>query len=73
MAAADKQIKTIDEYIVQFPTNVREILEQLRQTIRKSAPDAEETISYRMPAFKQKRILVYFAAFKNQDQLQKSW
>jgi len=64
MAAHNKQVKTIDEYIAGFPKNVQDILEQLRQTIRKSAPGAEETISYQMPAFKQKRVLVYFAAFK---------
>ncbi len=37
----------------------------MRQTIRDSAPEAEETISYNMPAFKQNGILVWFAAFKN--------
>jgi len=37
----------------------------MRAIIRKAAPDAEETISYSMPAFRQKNILVYFAAFKN--------
>jgi uncharacterized protein YdhG (YjbR/CyaY superfamily) len=65
MPPVNKHIKTIDDYIAGFPENVREILEQLRQTIRKCAPKAEETISYQMPAFRQKRILVYFAAFKN--------
>jgi uncharacterized protein YdhG (YjbR/CyaY superfamily) len=45
---------------------VRRILKKIRATIRKAAPDAEETISYRMPAFKQKKkVLIYFAAFKN--------
>jgi uncharacterized protein YdhG (YjbR/CyaY superfamily) len=37
----------------------------MRQAIREAAPEAEETISYRMPAFRLKGILVYFAAFKN--------
>ncbi len=41
------------------------ILEQLRQTIREAAPEATETISYQMPAFKQNGVLVWFAAFKN--------
>ena len=45
---------------------MRRILKKIRATIRKAAPDAEETISYRMPAFKQKKkVLIYFAAFKN--------
>ncbi|MGB8217096.1 MAG: DUF1801 domain-containing protein [Candidatus Methanoperedens sp.] len=66
MTIAKKQFKTIDEYISTFPKNVRDILEKLRQTIKKSAPEAEETISYQMPAFKLNgKNLVYFAAFKN--------
>lgn len=56
---------TIDEYIAGFPPQVQEILQKIRRTIRGAAPDAEETISYRMPAFRQKGILLYFAAFKN--------
>ena len=56
---------TIDEYISTFPKDVQSILEKLRQTIRKAAPDAEEAISYQMPTFKLRGNLVYFAAFKN--------
>jgi uncharacterized protein YdhG (YjbR/CyaY superfamily) len=59
------QPETIDEYIALFSPEVREILQEIRRTIRKAAPDAEEVISYRMPAFKLKGILVYFAAFKS--------
>jgi uncharacterized protein YdhG (YjbR/CyaY superfamily) len=54
----------IDEYIDAFPPKVQVILERIRRTVRKGAPDAEEIISYRMPAFRQNGILVYFAAFK---------
>lgn len=54
----------IDEYISQFPAHVQAILERVRQTIRKAAPDAKEVISYQMPAFRQHGILVYFAAWK---------
>ena len=57
--------KTIDEYIAGFPPDVQEILQKIRQTIRKAAPGAEETISYQMPTFKLKGNLVYFAGFKN--------
>jgi uncharacterized protein YdhG (YjbR/CyaY superfamily) len=57
--------KTIDEYIAAFPMNVQERLSEMRLTIRKAAPDAEEKISYRMPAFTLKGMLVYFAAHKN--------
>jgi len=62
----DKQpYKTIDDYISGFPEDLRIKLEQVRQTIKKAAPQAEEAISYGMPAFKQKGVLVYFAAFKD--------
>ncbi len=55
----------IDEYIAAAPSAVRPILREIRRTIRAAAPGAEEVISYRMPAFRQHGILVYFAAFKN--------
>ena len=56
--------KAIDDYIAGFSDDLQEILQKIRMTIREAAPDAEETISYQMPAFKLKGILVYFAAFK---------
>ena len=60
-----KQFETIDEYIETFPKDAQSILEKMRQTIRKAAPEAEETISYQMPTFKLKgSVLVYFAAFR---------
>jgi uncharacterized protein YdhG (YjbR/CyaY superfamily) len=55
----------IDSYISQFPAEVQAILEKLRATIRRAAPQAQEMLSYQMPAFKQGGILVYFAAWKN--------
>lgn len=55
-----------DAYIAGFPTDVQTILIEVRATIKKAAPDAEETISYGMPAFKLNgKPLVYFAGFKN--------
>jgi uncharacterized protein YdhG (YjbR/CyaY superfamily) len=57
--------KNIDEYIAGFPLDIREILENIRSTIKKAAPDAEESISYQMPTFTLKGNLVHFAAFKN--------
>ena len=54
----------IDGYISQFPADVQSVLQGLRETIRRAAPDAEETISYMMPAFRQHGILVYFAAWE---------
>lgn len=56
---------TIGEYIAAFPPEVQSILERVRQVVREAAPEAQEVISYRMPAFKQGGILVYFAAFKS--------
>ena len=56
--------ETIDEYIAGSAPQARQILKRFRATIRKAAPHAEETISYRIPAFKQSGIVVYFAAFK---------
>ena len=56
---------SIDEYIQTFPEDIQKILQEVRATIKSAAPDAEETISYSMPAFRYYGILVYFAGFKN--------
>jgi uncharacterized protein YdhG (YjbR/CyaY superfamily) len=58
------KFSTIDDYHVSFPADIRKILEQLRQTIGQAAPQAEEVISYNMPAFKWNGVLVYYAAYK---------
>ena len=55
----------IDKYIAGFTKDKQKLLKQLRATIRKTAPKAQETISYGMPAFKQDGMLVYFAAWKD--------
>jgi len=65
MSKPKKQFKSMDEYIGTFPKIVQDILEKLRQTIRKSAPKAEEAISYQIPTFKLNGNLVHFAAYKN--------
>lgn len=54
--------KNIDEYIAQFPEEVREVLQLVRMAVRGAAPQATETISYGMPAFRGHSVLVYFAA-----------
>ncbi len=56
--------KSIDEYIESCSPDVRPVLRLIRATIRGAAPDARETISYRIPAFTQNGALVYFAAFR---------
>jgi len=64
-ASNNKQFKTIDEYISTFPDDMRTILNQVRQTIRAAAPEAQETINYQMPTFTLNGNLVHFAGFKN--------
>ncbi|MEQ8687170.1 MAG: DUF1801 domain-containing protein [Imperialibacter sp.] len=58
------KFKSVDEYIGTFPEEVQSILTTLRQTIKQAAPQAEELISYNMPAFKQNGFLVSYAAWK---------
>ena len=60
-----KKYSTIDEYIAEQPEDKQNVLQQFRQIIKKAAPMAEEVISYGMPAFKQNKVLVYFASFKD--------
>jgi uncharacterized protein YdhG (YjbR/CyaY superfamily) len=58
-------VKPIDSYIATFPKDVQVLLSKVRRTIRAAAPKATETISYRIPAYKQNGMLVYFAGFRN--------
>jgi uncharacterized protein YdhG (YjbR/CyaY superfamily) len=60
---ASTKFKTVDEYFSAFPPKTRNILKGLRKTIREVAPQAEELISYNMPAFKLHGMLVYYAAY----------
>lgn len=57
--------KDVDAYIAAQPEEVRPLLEKLRQTIKKAAPKAEESISYQMPGYKLNGALVYFGSWKN--------
>jgi len=57
--------ETIDSYIGGFPPAIAGLLEKMRETIAKAAPDATERISYRMPTFWYEGNLVHFAAFKD--------
>ena len=54
-----------DQYIALFPTAIQERLAILRKAIQEAAPEAQEVISYGMPAYKQQGVLVYFAGYKN--------
>lgn len=60
-----KDCRTIDQYISAQPATIRPLMEKIRQTIKKACPEAEENISYQMPVFRYKGILMYFAPFKN--------
>ncbi len=57
--------KTIDEYIATFPVEVQQHLKQIREVIKKTAPQAEEKIGYGMPTFTLNGNLIHFAAYKN--------
>jgi len=62
---AGKKITTHEEYIETFPEHVRELLENVRQTIRETAPGAKEIVFYQVPGFSISGERVLFAAFKN--------
>jgi len=64
MDKAAMKIESIDQYIAAAAPRSRPILKQIRRTVRAAAPDAEEAISYGMPTFKQRGVLIHFAAFK---------
>ena len=64
MTTTSKKFTTTDEYLASQPPHARALLKELRATIKKAAPDAEEKISYNMPAFKLYGMLVWYAAFK---------
>jgi uncharacterized protein YdhG (YjbR/CyaY superfamily) len=61
-----KKFETVEEYIASRPKNVQDILKKLRDTVKKTVPEAVESISYDMPTFKLNgQRLVYFSAWKN--------
>src|SRR5215467_1806741 len=59
-----KKYRTVDEYLSRLPKTAKDNVEGLRKTIRRAAPQAEEVISYNMPAFKWNGMLVWYAAYK---------
>jgi uncharacterized protein YdhG (YjbR/CyaY superfamily) len=62
---AKSDFKSVDEYIASQPDSVQGILERVRSTIRKAVPEAEEVISYKIPAYKlQAGPMLYFAGWK---------
>jgi len=65
MAMKSVAAGNIDEYIAGFPAPIQQLLEEMRATIRKAAPAAQEAIKYAIPTFTLNGNLVHFAAFKN--------
>src|SRR6516165_9954191 len=63
--APGTKFKSVDEYLSAFPAGTKAVLQEMRSTIKKAAPQAEEVISYNMPAYKLNGILVYFAGYAN--------
>ena len=60
-----RKFRTVDEYISALPSQAKDAAASLRQAIQQAAPQAEEAISYNMPAFKWNGVLVWYGAFKN--------
>lgn len=65
LKTATSKPQNIDEYIARFSPETQAILQRVRQVVREAVPDAQEVISYQMPALKVHGIVVYFAAFKH--------
>ena len=60
-----KKPANVDAYIASFPADVQTLLQQMRHVVKTTAPHAEELISYGIPAYKLKGMLVWFAAHTN--------
>lgn len=56
---------TVESYINTFPEDIQFLLEVIRETIREGAPEAEEVISYNIPAYKFHGMLIFYSAYKN--------
>ena len=65
MKSSATKFQNIEEYVSTFPNDVQIKLQQIREAVSRVVPNADEVISYQMPAFKLHRILVHFAGYKN--------
>ena len=65
MSDTKKSPTTVEEYIQEFPKEVQEIIQKIRAIVKEEAPEVQEKISYGMPTFSYKGVLVHFAAYKN--------
>lgn len=57
--------RSIDDYIASYPAAVQAVLKKMRSTIARAVPEAEEVISYQMPAFRLRKVLIFFSAWKS--------
>lgn len=60
-----KTAQTVDEYISGYPADIQKKLNDIRKVVKKAAPEAVEKISYGMPAYTYKGMLLYFAVHTN--------
>lgn len=65
MKKTEGQPRSVSEYIARFPGPTRAVLQKVRKAIKAAAPDAEERISWTMPAYKLNGYVVFFAGYKN--------
>ncbi len=61
----EEGLKAVEEYLAQLPPDARKTLQKLRREIKAAAPHATEQLAYQMPAFRQGRLIVSYAAFKH--------
>jgi uncharacterized protein YdhG (YjbR/CyaY superfamily) len=61
---ATTKYQDVEDYVNSFPKDIQKILKQVRKTVKKAAPQAEEMISYNMPLYKWNGMLVSYAAWK---------
>lgn len=57
-------LSSVDAYLAAAAADARPVLKKIRAIVTAVAPQAQETISYQLPAFRQGRVFIYFAAFK---------
>ncbi|MBZ4191836.1 iron chaperone [Niabella beijingensis] len=71
---AKTDFKTIDEYQSTFPAEVQQRMQQIRKIIKDAVPEAEEVISYQIPAFRtSKQFLIYYSAYARHISLSSPW
>jgi len=64
MSKVKTKFTSVEEYLASFPENIKVRLLEIREAIKKTVPEADEVISYNIPAFKLKTVLVWYAGYK---------